>query len=105
MGAGIASLYAATFPEQIKALIMLDLMKPISRRKDELVERTRNAVESRLDLELKASCKPDKVYPTREKALERLIESSTFLHGKDNITEASAEILLQRGVRQVNVPI
>ena len=102
MGAGIASLYAATFPEHVKALIMLDLIKPVSRRVDELVERTRNSVEMRLDLEAKASTKPEKVYPTYEKALERLLESSTFMHGKDNVTEESAKVMLQRGARQVN---
>ena len=101
MGAGIASLYAATFPEHVKALIMLDLIKPVSRRVDELVERTRNSVEMRLDQEAKASTKPEKVYPTYEKALERLLESSTFMHGKDNVTEESAKIMLQRGARQV----
>ena len=105
MGAGISSLYAATFPEQIKALIMIDLIKPVSRRADELVERTRNAVVGRLDLETKMNNRPEKVYPTHEEALARLIESSTFMHGKDNVTEASARIMLQRGARQVNVPV
>ena len=105
MGAGIASLYAATFPEKIKALIMIDLIKPVSRRTDELVERTRNAVEGRLDFEAKAAARPEKVYPTFEKALERLIEGSTFLHGKDNVTEESARIMLQRGAKEVNVSI
>ena len=101
MGAGISSLYAATFPEQIKALIMIDLIKPVSRRADELVERTRNAVVGRLDLETKMNNRPEKVYPTHEEALARLIESSTLMLGKDNVTEASARIMLQRGARQV----
>jgi len=101
MGAGIASLYAATFPEQIKALIMIDLIKPSARRVDELVERTRQAVESRLDLEAKMSSQQEKVYPTHEEALARLIESSTFMLGKDNVTEPSARIMLQRGAKQV----
>ena len=101
MGAGIASIYAATFPEQIKALIMIDLIKPSARRVEELVERTRNAVESQLDLEAKMISRPEKVYPTHEEALTRLLESSTFMHGKDNVTEASAGIMLQRGARQV----
>jgi len=101
MGAGIASLYAATFPEQIKALIMLDLIKPVSRRVDELLDRTRQAVESRLELETKMASRPEKVYPTHEEALARLLESSTFMHGKDNVTEESAAIMLQRGAKQV----
>ena len=101
MGAGIASLYAATFPEHIKALIMIDLIKPSARRVDELVERTRNAVESQLDLEAKMRNRSEKVYPTFEEALKRLLESSTFMHGKDNVTGESARIMLQRGAREV----
>ena len=101
MGAGIASIYAATFPEKIKALIMLDLIKPVSRRVDELLDRTRQAVESRLELETKMASRPEKVYPTHEEALARLLESSTFMHGKDNVTEESAAIMLQRGAKQV----
>ena len=101
MGAGIASLYAATFPEHIKALIMIDLIKPSARRVDELVERTRNAVESQLDLEAKMRNRSEKVYPTFEEALKRLLESSTFMHGKDNVTGERARIMLQRGAREV----
>ena len=101
MGAGIASLYAATFPEQIKALIMIDLIKPTARRVDELVDRIRNAIEGQLNLETKMSSRPEKVYPTYEEALKRLLESSDFMHGKDNVTEESARIMLERGARQV----
>ena len=84
---------------------MIDLIKPVSRRVDELVERTRNAVESQLDLEAKMISRPEKVYPTHGEAMARLIASSTFLHGKDNVTEESARIMLQRGARQVNVSV
>lgn len=100
MGAGIAGLYAATFPEHVKALIMLDLIKPTSRRVDELVDRTRNAILSELELERKAA-RPEKVYSTYEAALNRLMESSTFMHGKDNVTEEAAKIMLTRGAKQV----
>ena len=84
---------------------MIDLIKPSARRVDELVEKTRNSVESWLNLEAKMSSRPEKVYPTYEEALARLIESSTFMHGKDNVTEVSAGIMLQRGAGQVNMPV
>jgi len=100
MGAGIASLYAATFPEHVKVLIMLDLIKPVSRRVDELVARTRDAILGSLDMENKAN-RPEKVYPTYEAALNRLIENSVFIHGKDNVTEEAAKIILKRGAKQV----
>jgi len=100
MGAGMCSLYAATFPEHVHALIMLDLVKPSSRRVDELVERTRNAVQSALDIERKLAEKPEKVYKTEEEALERLFESSKFMFGENAVTEASARIMLQRGLKR-----
>ena len=101
MGAGIASIYAATFPEKIKALIMLDLIKPLSLKRFELLGRRRNEIENRLDFETAVSSRPERVYPTLEKAMERLMEASTFIDRKGNLTEASAKILLQRGAREV----
>jgi len=99
MGAGMCSLFAATFPEYVEALIMLDLVKPSSRRVDEVVERTRNAVQSALDIEKKLKEKPEKVYKTEEEALERLIASSVFMHGENAVTENSARTMLKRGLK------
>ena len=101
MGAGIASIYAAIFPEKIKALIMLDLIKPLSLKAFELVGRRRNEIENRLDFETTMSSRPERVYPTLEKAMERLMQASTFIDLQGNLTEASARILLQRGAKEV----
>eukprot|EP00092_Neocalanus_flemingeri_P017820 GFUD01019284.1.p1 GENE.GFUD01019284.1~~GFUD01019284.1.p1 ORF type:complete len:332 (-),score=109.14 GFUD01019284.1:206-1201(-) len=99
MGAGMCSLYAATFPEHVQALIMIDLVKPSSRRLDEVVERTRNAVQSLLSIEKKLKEKPDKVYKTEEEALNRLLESANFMHGENAVTEESARTILKRGLK------
>jgi len=99
MGAGMCSLYAATFPEHVQALIMLDLVKPSSRRVDEVVERTRNAVQSLMDIERKLKEKPGKVYKTEEEAFNKLRESSKFMFGENAVTEDSARIILKRGLK------
>ena len=78
---------------------MLDLVKPSSRRVDELVERTRNAVQSALDIEKKLNDKPEKVYKTEEEALERLLSSANFMHGEEAVTEDSARTMLKRGLK------
>ena len=78
---------------------MLDLVKPTSRRTDEVVERTRNAVQSVLDIENKLRDKPEKVYKTEEEALKRLLASSEFMFGEDAVTEDSARTMLKRGLR------
>ena len=78
---------------------MLDLVKPSSRRVDEVVERTRNAVQSVLDIENKLRDKPEKVYKTKEEALERLLASSVFMFGENAVTEDSARTMLKRGLK------
>lgn len=104
MGAGIASLYAATFPEQVKGLVMLDLIKPSARSVDELVEKTRQSVLSRLEMEERLEGGRDiassKVYPSYEAALSRLIEGANFIAGDGALSEASARVLMERGSRK-----
>jgi len=99
MGAGIASLYAATFPEKVKALIMLDMLKPISRGSEELVDRTKGAILGKLKNE--DDNRPEKIYPSFEAAMERLMAASKANHGEDNINEDSARTMLVRGAKQV----
>ena len=93
MGAGIASIYAAIFPEKIKALIMLDLIKPLSLKAFELVGRRRNEIENRLDFETTMSSRPERVYPTFEKAKERLMEASTFIGSKGNSKNGNLKVI------------
>ena len=78
---------------------MLDLVKPSSRRVDEVVERTRNAVQAALDIEKKVKEKPEKVYKTEDEALKRLLESANFMHGENAVTETSARTMLKRGLK------
>jgi len=104
MGAGIASLYAATFPDQVKGLVMLDLIKPTGRSVDELVEKTRQSVISRLEMDERLAEGRDiassKVYPNYESALKRLIEGANFIAGDGALSEASARVLMERGSRK-----
>ena len=78
---------------------MLDLIKLTSRKENEVVEKTRNAVTERLAMEEKLKLKPEKVYKTYEEALQRLLESADIMNGKNSVTEESARIILKRGLR------
>lgn len=102
MGAGLGSLYTATFPEHVRGLVMMDLIKITSRGNHEVVQKTRDAITERLAMEEKFQNKPEKVYKTHEEALARLLESSDMLHGKNSVTEESARIILKRGLRPSN---
>jgi len=99
MGAGMAMLYAGTFPERVAGLVMLDLWKPVSRRPDEVVERTRQAIQNFDDVERKLAERPERVYSTQEEALARLLESSRQMQGEGAVTEEAARTILQRGLK------
>ena len=79
MGAGISLMYAATYPEQVKRLVQLDGLKPISRHNlDTIVDKTRSHFDSLIQLETK----PEKVHTTYEEAIERQRIGSEQISGR-----------------------
>jgi len=102
MGAGMCSVFAGTFPEMVEALIMIDLIKPVGRKTDELIEKTRLSVDSFLALDAKLRRdNPEKVYKTQEEALQRLLDGANQIQGEGAVTEESARIILKRGIKPV----
>lgn len=100
MGGGMASLYAGTFPEQVQALIMLDLIIPMPRPHEVLVERTKDSIIQALAMEKKTEETPPKVYPTYESILERLMAGNAAANeGHPSVTVEAANIMLKRGVK------
>ena len=77
MGAGMSSLFAATYPEMVAALVMIDLVKPVGRKTESVVERTRLAVDNLLSIEKKIQSNTERVYKTEDEALARLLEDAT----------------------------
>ena len=73
-------MYSVTHPEQVKRLIMLDAIKPVSRSLDTLIKRTRASVDDLLSIEHKLNSGKRTVYPY-ETALKRLLEGK---HGAAN---------------------
>ena len=76
MGAGMCSLFAAVYPEMVEALVMIDLVKPIGRKMEDVVEKTRMSIESALKIQDKIATTPDKVFPSETEALNRLQEAA-----------------------------
>ena len=58
MGGAIACLFAATHPDLVAALVMLDVVKPISRNDAAVAEKTRAAVDDLLAVEAKLEAGP-----------------------------------------------
>lgn len=90
MGGGVAMLYAGTFPEKVKKIVMVDLIKPMSYPSDNQPERTRESIEQTFTLESKLKSNPPSYDYTT--IVERMVKSYGY-----SITEESAKHLLKRG--------
>ena len=77
MGAGMSSIFAATYPEMVQALVMIDLVKPVGRARESVVERTRLSVDNQISIENKLRQPNNKVYKSEQEALDRLLEDAT----------------------------
>ena len=73
----MSSLFAATYPEMVEALVMIDLVKPVGRPRENVVERTRLSVDTQISIEKKLRDPNKKVYKSEQEALDRLLEDAT----------------------------
>jgi len=100
MGAGLAALYASAFPEEVEALVMIDMAGMPPRLTPgpvpTLGERLRTALRRSQSLEVYLAMKGEKVYSSKEETLSRLLQPpNSFFSGKD-----TAMVLLERGVKR-----
>lgn len=100
MGANYGFLFAATHPEMVDFLIMLDIVKPISRPLEATVTRARKSVDDLLNCEKLSMLKSPKEH-TLESATKRMIEGSNSLISKDNLTFEGCQFLLPRALKEV----
>ena len=80
-------------------MITLDRVKPISRSVDSIVQLTRASIDELINIEDKLSSGKNHQY-TYDQALKRLVEGTRQIHGKESISEESAIILLERGLKK-----
>ena len=66
-----------------------------------IVSRTRASIDDLLNIEEKLNSGKSHQY-TYDQALKRLLEGSHQIHGKESISEESAKILLERGLKRVS---
>ncbi len=93
LGAGVAILYAALFPEQLEKLVLIDGIGPISADATSASERMRNSVKAHLAHSKNVDRSP-KIYPDWDKLVgARLLASP--------LSKESASILLKRGTSEV----
>ncbi|XP_043916924.1 serine hydrolase-like protein 2 isoform X2 [Protopterus annectens] len=92
MGGNVGGLFSCIFPDMVERLILLDSCGFVPYRKDKLVLQMQKGIEALLKWEKQEH--PPKVYSPLT-ALQRLLKANTSL------SEASAQILLQRGATEV----
>lgn len=109
MGAAIGMYYTCLFPKNVQRLIALDIIKPLTFPSDKLAEKTKEGIESFLQLEAKSlpahtdgpvdTESPSSTVPLYEhsKAVEKLIAAHSVF---GRITPEGAATLLKRGCKQ-----
>ncbi|XP_015929743.1 serine hydrolase-like protein isoform X2 [Parasteatoda tepidariorum] len=92
LGGTVGLLYSSVYPEKVKNLILLDIIKPASRETHLLPSVTREGIENLLKIEKKTN-DPAPVYSLKE-AESRLVAGMY-----NQITEEGASVLLRRGCK------
>ncbi len=85
MGAGLALLYGASFPDRVGSLVSIDMLGPIADRASDFPRRLRRAVEARIDYQERP-----RFFATRQEAIAARV--------KPDFSEAGAEVLAERGL-------
>ncbi|XP_029364785.1 serine hydrolase-like protein isoform X2 [Echeneis naucrates] len=93
MGADVAAMFSALYPEMVDAVILLDSYGILPKDTKEISKVMRQAMDKMIQFEKKTDAKK-KVY-TYEAAVQRLLTATPTL------SEQSARILLERGLVQV----
>ena len=76
MGGGLGCFFAATHPEMVEGLVMLDMIKPapVSRNTSDMISRTRLSLDTFIKLEDKIVHKMTTRCYTASKTMFRLLE-------------------------------
>jgi len=97
MGGWLAQIYAALFPDKVRAVISLDGVKPVSREPVDMIPRVRGYIKGSAVLKSKGESKARAM--SEAAALERLFKGTNQLHGEGSITMEAAKCLVKRGTK------
>lgn len=101
-GAGVAGWYASVFSDYVERLIMIDMIAFGPQALKKQSRSTRKSVEQSLKIHATLA-NPDLKPPTYEwaDAIGRAHIANQLMHGTDSIFRESVEILMKRGLREV----
>lgn len=105
MGACITAFYAATFPEQVQNIVLLEGVSPLLQQDEPIASVKRMHVLKRLQGNIAYTKSPQsttQIYPTIEHAVKaRQIAAEKMQPGNQWISEAGARALSERALRRV----
>lgn len=99
MGGGISMAYAATFPEQVDKVVMIDVYGPLPGD----VDRTTSVLRSHIERRKKGK-RPHKFYPTLEKAIETRMLTAMKAPGNQSLSREAATALVKRATMPAKAP-
>ena len=110
MGAAISCLYAASFPEQVSKLVLLEGAGPLPRNPKDVAKHVRQHVQRRQAALSKyndsnngnGNSKPTpRIYPSMEKAVETRCQTARNFPGDQTLSHEAAYEMVQRGTKSV----
>jgi pimeloyl-ACP methyl ester carboxylesterase len=99
LGAGISSLFAAAFPEQVDRLILLDGAGFLARKPEDAAKHARAHIVQRR-IATRTSKQPPRTYPSLEVAIKSRRMAATKLPGSQILSYEAAEELVIRATRR-----
>jgi len=93
LGAGVASLTSAAFPELVDKLVLLDAASFLARKADDTAFHVRNHVVRRQKHD---PSKESRIYPNLELAIQVRRQSASRMPGKQTLSCAAAKELVER---------
>jgi pimeloyl-ACP methyl ester carboxylesterase len=100
MGAAVGSLYAASFPEYVSQLVLLDGAGPLARNPLDIAKHVRMHVERRQLATTPAHVtRPPRVYETLEHAVQARMATARTFPGNQYLSHGAALELVRRGTR------
>ena len=99
LGAAIASLYTASFPEDVKRLVLLEGAGFLARDPSDTALHVREHVTKRMQQQKRK--KPTRIYKSMELAILTRIQAARRMPGKQTLSYEAAEQLVQRSTISV----
>merc|ERR1712098_536429 len=101
MGAGVASMFAAIFPDLVERVALLDLVGMVPAKVSKTSRATAKALNEQIQImdKMASATKPPQLEHTD--AVAKAFMANNLIHGMGSITREAVETLMTRGLTKV----